>query len=70
MSSSGDESAADGVVPNIEHTERVLNSKGLRTFLVIDHTANQRQGSKLSGIWLHGGERRRLDDKTMSKYWR
>jgi len=35
MSSSGDESAVGGVVPNIEqHTERVLNSKGLRTSLL------------------------------------
>ena len=51
MSSSGDESAVDSVAPNIEqHTDGVLNSKGLRAFLIIDYTANQRQGSKSSGI--------------------
>src|SRR5436305_13904420 len=37
-----------------QHTERVLGRKGLRQFLVVDRTANLRQNSRMSGIWLHG----------------
>ena len=33
-----------------------LSGNGTR-FLIVDHTANQRHGSKASDIWLHGGER-------------
>ena len=36
--------------------ERIIN-RGLRTYLVVDHTANQRKNSKISAIWHHGGER-------------
>jgi len=39
-------------------------------FLIVDHTANQRNGSDISKIWQHGGERRRVDDGTMDRYWR
>jgi hypothetical protein len=50
-------------VPNQEeHIERIVNNRGLRTFLIVDHTANLRKNSKISAIWHHGGERRRLDD--------
>ena len=53
-------------VPGKErHIERVLNNRGLRTFLVVDHTANLRKNTKVSGIWHHGGERRRLDDDSV-----
>jgi hypothetical protein len=40
--------------------ERVINSRGIRIFLVVDYTANLRKNSKISTIWHHGGERRRL----------
>jgi hypothetical protein len=46
--------------------EYVGSRKGRRHFLVIDHSANQRSGSKISKIWDYGSERRRLDDSTMS----
>jgi hypothetical protein len=52
------------------HTERILTSEGLRTFLVVDHTANLRKNTKISAIWHHGGERRRLDDESLTRYWR
>src|SRR5271156_5544465 len=39
-------------------------------FMIVDHTANQRNGSEVSKIWQHGGERRRVDDSTMDRYWR
>ena len=39
-------------------------------FLIVDHTANQRNGSEISKLWQHGGERRRVDDGTMDRYWR
>jgi hypothetical protein len=39
-------------------------------FLIVDHTANQRNRSEISKIWQHGGERRRVDDGTMDRYWR
>jgi hypothetical protein len=53
-----------------QRTERILTKKGLREFLVVDHTANVRKNSKISAIWHHGGERRRLDDKSLHRYWR
>jgi len=31
-------------------------------FMIVDHTANQRNGSEVSKIWQHGGERRRVGD--------
>jgi hypothetical protein len=58
-------------IPDREnHIERVINSRGIRTFLVVDHTADLRKNSKISAIWHHGGERRRLDDDNMTRYWR
>jgi hypothetical protein len=53
-----------------EYIERVVSNRGLRIFLVVDHTANLRKNSKISAIWHHGGERRRLDDNSMARYWR
>jgi len=31
-------------------------------FMIVDHAANQRNGSEVSKIWQHGRERRRVDD--------
>jgi hypothetical protein len=42
----------------------------MRQFLVVDHSANERAGARISAIWLHGGERRRLNDKSIDRYWR
>jgi DNA-directed RNA polymerase subunit RPC12/RpoP len=39
-------------------------------FMIVDHTANQRNGSEISKIWQHGGGRRRVDDGSMDRYWR
>ena len=49
------------------HAERLMGRKGLREFLIIEHTANLRKNSKISAIWHHGGERRRLDDRSMAR---
>jgi hypothetical protein len=58
-------------VPDKEkHIERIINNRGLRTFLVVDHTANLRKNTKIFAIWHYGGERRRLDDDSMARYWR
>jgi hypothetical protein len=46
-----------------------LSRNGTR-FLIVDHTANQRHGSKASDIWLHGRERRRCENGSMDRYWR
>ena len=63
--------ASSSTLPNKErHTERLLGRKGLREFLAVEHTANLRKNSKVSAIWHHGGERRRLDDGSMARYWR
>ena len=35
-------------------------------FLVVDHTTNIIVGAKVSGIWHHGGERRRTLSKPVS----
>ena len=39
-------------------------------FIVVDHTANLIPGAKVSGIWHHGGERRRTDNGSFDRYWR
>jgi hypothetical protein len=36
--------------------------------MIVDHTANQPDGSEVSEIWQHGGERRQVDDGTMDGY--
>jgi hypothetical protein len=41
-----------------------------RELLVVEHTANMRKNTKISAIWHHGGERQRLDDHSMERYWR
>jgi hypothetical protein len=53
-----------------QHTERVLNRKDLREFLIMEHTADVRKGSRISSVWLHRGERRRIDYRSMHRYWR
>jgi hypothetical protein len=56
-------------VPNQEeHIERIVNNRGLGTFLIVGHTANLRKNSKISAIWHHGGGCRRLDDNSMTRY--
>jgi hypothetical protein len=77
MSTSDAESGTDlpissnSALPNQErHTERVISRTGVREFLVVEHTANVRKNTKISAIWHHGGERRRLDDHSMERYWR
>jgi hypothetical protein len=74
MSISGDESGAELSEPSFptlpdreQHTERILTKKGLREFLIVDHTANVHKNSKISAIWHHGSERRRLDDKSLQQ---
>ena len=39
-------------------------------FLIVNHTVNQRNGSEVSKIWFHGGERRRMDNGSNDRYWR
>jgi len=63
-------SSSNSALPDQErHTERVVGRSGVRKFLVVEHTANVRKNSKISAIWHHGGERRRLDDHSMERYW-
>ena len=57
-------------IPQDGAFERLHTRNGTRQFLVVDHSANHRSGSKTSAIWDHGGERRRLDDNSMGRYWR
>ena len=53
-------------VPDTEnHIERIIHNRGLRTFLVVDHTANLRKGTKVSAIWYLGGEREYLPLATL-----
>jgi hypothetical protein len=37
-------------------------------FMIVDHTANQRNGSAVSKIWQHSRERRRVDDGIMGRW--
>jgi hypothetical protein len=62
---------SSSVNPNEEQlTERIFSNKGMREFLIVDHSANLRKNSKISAIWHHGDERRRLNNKSIGKYWR
>ena len=77
MSSSEDDFGVDVPAPNSatlpdegQYTERIFTNKGPREFLVVDHTTNLRKNIKISPIWHHGDERRRLNNKSMGKYWR
>jgi len=72
---SSNESATERAIPpssaipdNENHTERVAEKRGVREFLVVDRTANLRKNSKISSIWEHGEERRRLDDNSRARY--
>jgi hypothetical protein len=38
--------------------------------MIVDRTANQRNGSDVSKIWQHGGERRRVGGGAVDRYWR
>jgi hypothetical protein len=73
---SGDESAYDDTIatPVVSSEsggiERICTRRGARQYLVVDHSANQRSEAVISSTWRHGGERRRLDDNSMSRYWR
>jgi hypothetical protein len=44
--------------------------KHSQQFMIVNHTANQRNGLEVSKIWQHGGKCRRVDDGTMDRYWR
>jgi hypothetical protein len=77
MSTSDIESGADlpsssnSAIPDQErHTERVVSRNGIREFLVVEHISNVRKNSKISAIWHHGGERRRLNNHSIERYWR
>jgi hypothetical protein len=51
--SSSDNESADNktdLVDVEQYTERVLGRKGLQRFLVVDHTVNLRQNSRISGF--------------------
>jgi hypothetical protein len=48
--------------------QQIRHIGGVR-YLVVDQTANQRQGSKASKIWLYGAELRALDSPNLHKYW-
>ena len=39
-------------------------------FIVVDRAAGLVPGVKVSGIWHHGGERRRTDGGSFDRYWR
>jgi hypothetical protein len=73
---SDDESAYDDPIATpVASSERgsikqLGRRRGARQYLIVDHSANQRSGAAISAIWRHGGKRRRLDDNSMSRYWR
>jgi hypothetical protein len=47
-------SLSSSFLPNKErHIERLVNSREIRTFLIVDHTGNLRKISKTSAIWHH-----------------
>jgi hypothetical protein len=56
----------DRLTPNDPQFERGPRGE---QFLIVNHTANQRNGSEVSKIWFHGGERRRIDNGSNDRYW-
>ena len=77
MSSCEDEPGTGVLIPSSstnpdkeQHTERVFTNKGVREFLVIEHTANLRNNIRTSAIQYYRDKRRRLNDKSIEKYWR
>ena len=48
--------------------QQIRHIGGVR-YLAVDQTANRRQGSKVSKIWLYGAELRALDSPHLDKYW-
>ena len=52
--------------PSFNHPNHGTCKRG-QQFMIVDHTANQRNGSEISKIWQHGGKRRRVDDGTMDR---
>src|SRR3954451_23625693 len=48
--------------------QQIHHTGGVR-YLAVDQTANRRQGSKASKIWLYRAELRALDSPNLDKYW-
>ena len=68
---SSDESGTEQAIASslaLPNKERLQGRKGLREFLIVEHTANLRKNSTISAIWDYGGERRRLDDGSMARF--
>jgi len=49
--------------------EQQIHYIGGLMHLVVDQTANRRQGSKVSKTWLYGAELRALDSPNLDKHW-
>ena len=62
--SSSSSISSDGAI------ERIGTRKGVKQFLAMHPTPNQRAVSAVCAIWQHGSERQRLDDNSMDRYWR
>jgi hypothetical protein len=50
-------------------TEQQIRHIGGVRYLVVDQTANRRQGSKVLKIWRYRTELRALDKPNLDKYW-
>jgi len=49
--------------------EQQIRYIGGLSYLVVNQTANRRQGSKVSNTWLYGAELRALDSPNLDKHW-
>ena len=63
---------SSAIIPPSSRSDDPQFERGPRgeQFLIVNHTTNQRNGSEVSKIWLHGGERRRMDNGSNDRYWR
>jgi hypothetical protein len=52
------------------YTERVVSRNEVREFLIIEYIINVYKNNKISAIWHYGGERRRLNNYNIERYWR
>jgi hypothetical protein len=48
--------------------ERIFSNKSIREFLIINYSINLRKNSKISIIWYHEDERRRLNNNSIGRY--
>jgi hypothetical protein len=68
-SDSGVRSSGTPILPSPNQSDPQYERGPLgKQYLVVDHTASLTAGAKVSGLWHHGGERRRTDNGSWDRW--